>query len=462
MSTQRFSSFLTSLMATAGLAIGIGNVWRFPYMMGSHGGSAFLVLFIVCIVFLSLPALMAEWALARHTRQGTIGAFTATFGPVYGRITGYALLFCITIAGSYYLVVIGNVFYSGYFSVIHGFSEATAPAFKAGLVDNYLQLFLALFVLLTSAFIIQRGVRRGIEFVSNLFVPFFFLVSCYLVYEVLSLPGATTHLSVFLQVDFSRIGFTEVFAAMGQAYFSIGLGATLTLIYGSYLRDDIKLPKLALMTCVSDTGAALLAALYLIPALLVFGMDLTAGPTLLFETLPGLFGILPGGRLFGSLMLIALFLVTLLSYVAVLEAVVSGLLGDTAMARFSKTGLLGDAAMARFSKTGLLGDAAMARFSKTGLLVVLVVIQALLAVFFTFNPENIAIADLLFGSAGLMIGGCLALLALAWGIGRAHTVRQVFGDSHALPASIYFFWIKWIAPGILILVLLGTLYETLT
>ena len=433
MSTQRFSSFLTSLMATAGLAIGIGNVWRFPYMMGSHGGSAFLVLFIVCIVFLSLPALMAEWALARHTRQGTIGAFTATFGPVYGRITGYALLFCITIAGSYYLVVIGNVFYSGYFSVIHGFSEATAPAFKAGLVDNYLQLFLALFVLLTSAFIIQRGVRRGIEFVSNLFVPFFFLVSFYLVYEVLSLPGATTHLSVFLQVDFSRIGFTEVFAAMGQAYFSIGLGATLTLIYGSYLRDDIKLPKLALMTCVSDTGAALLAALYLIPALLVFGMDLTAGPTLLFETLPGLFGILPGGRLFGSLMLIALFLVTLLSYVAVLEAVVSG----------------------------LLGDAAMARFSKTGLLLALVVIQALLAVFFTFKPENIAIADLLFGSAGLMIGGCLALLALAWGIGRAHTVKQVFGTRHTLVTSVYFFWIKWIAPGILILVLLGTLYETL-
>ena len=433
MSTQRFSTFLTSLMATAGLAIGIGNVWRFPYMMGSHGGSAFLVLFIVCIAFLSLPALMAEWALARHTRQGTIGAFTATFGPVYGRITGYALLFCITIAGSYYLVVIGNVFYSGYFSVIHGFSEATAPAFKAGLVDNYLQLFLALFVLLTSAFIIQRGVKRGIEFVSNLFVPFFFLVSFYLVYEVLSLPGATAHLSRFLQVDFSRIGFTEVFAAMGQAYFSIGLGATLTLIYGSYLRDDIKLPKLALMTCVSDTGAALLAALYLIPALLVFGMDLTAGPTLLFETLPGLFGILPGGRLFGSLMLIALFLVTLLSYVAVLEAVVGG----------------------------LLGDADVVRFSKTGLLYALVVIQALLAVFFTFNPENIAIADLLFGSAGLMIGGCLALLALAWGIGRADTVRQVFGTRHTLVTSIYFFWIKWIAPGILILVLLGTLYETL-
>ena len=421
-------------MATAGLAIGIGNVWRFPYMMGSHGGSAFLVLFIGCVVFLSFPALMAEWALARQTRQGTIGAFMATFGPVYGRLVGYALLLCITIAGGYYLVVIGNVFYSGYFSVTHGFSAQTTPAFKAGLVDNHLQLFLALLVLSASAFIIQRGIKRGIELVSNLFVPFFFMVSFYLVYEVLSLPGATAHLSRFLQVDFSRIGFTEVFAAMGQAYFSIGLGATLTLIYGSYLRDDIKLPKLAVMTCIGDTGAALLAAFYLIPALLVFGMDLTAGPTLLFETLPGLFGILPGGRLFGSLMLTALFLVTLLSYVAVLEAVVSG----------------------------LLGDADVIRFSKTGLLAALVIIQALLAVFFTFHPDLIGIADLLFGSAGLMIGGCLALLALAWGIGRAETVRQVFGSRYRLLSSVYFFWIKWVAPALLIIVLAGTLYETVT
>ena len=433
MPVQRFSSFLTSLMATAGLAIGIGNVWRFPYMMGSYGGSAFLVLFIACVVFLSLPALMAEWALARQTRQGTIGSFMATFGPVYGRLVGYGLLACITIAGGYYLVVIGNVFYSGYHSIMHGFSAQTTPAFKAGLGDHYLQLFLVLLILLASAVIIQRGIRRGIEYVSNLFVPFFFLVSFYLVYEVLNLPGATAHLSAFLQVDFSKIGFTEVFAAMGQAYFSIGLGATLTLIYGSYLKDDIKLPKLAVMTCISDTGAALLAAFYLIPALLVFGMDLTAGPTLLFETLPGLFSILPGGRLFGSLMLLSLFLVTLLSYVALIEAVVGG----------------------------LLGDAAIIRFSKTHLLLAIVVIQALLAVFFTFRPELIGIADLLFGSAGMMIGGCLALLALAWGIGRAETVKQVFGTKYKLLSSVYFFWIKWAAPAILIIVLSGTLYEAL-
>ena len=429
----RFSSFLTSLFATAGLAIGIGNVWRFPYMMGSHGGSAFLILFIVCVVFLSFPALMAEWALARQTRQGTIGAFMATFGPVSGRLTGYGLLLCITIAGGYYLVIIGNVFYSGYFSIVHGFRPATAGAFKAGLGDGATQLSLALLLLLASALIIHRGVKRGIEFVSALFVPFFFLVSFYLVFEVLRLPGAAEHLGVFLQADFSKIGFTETFAAMGQAYFSIGLGATLTLIYGSYLKDNISLPRLAAMTCLSDTGAALLAALYLIPALLVFGMDLTAGPTLLFDTLPGLFGLLPGGRLFGSLMLMSLALVTLLSYIAVLEAVVGGLSGDWEAVRFSKTQLLA----------------------------ALVIIEALLLIPFTFRPEWIGLADLLFGSAGLMIGGCLALLALAWGIGRAETVRQVFGAERPVLSAAYFFWIKWVAPAILLAVLGGTLYEAL-
>ena len=133
-------------------------------------------------------------------------------------------------------------------------------------------------------------------------------------------------------------------------------------------------------------------------------------------------------------MLLSLFLVTLLSYVALIEAVVGG----------------------------LLGDAAIIRFSKTRLLLALVVIQALLAVFFTFRPELIGIADLLFGSAGMMIGGCLALLALAWGIGRAETVKQVFGTKYKLLSSVYFFWIKWAAPAILIIVLSGTLYEAIT
>ncbi len=433
MPALRFSSFFSSLMVTAGLAIGIGNVWRFPYMMGSYGGSAFLVVFILFIVLLTLPALMSEWALARHTRQGTIGAFTATFGLLYGRLVGYALLCCLTIAGGYYLVVIGHVFYSTYFATVHGFGQQTTRIFQSGLHNPFLQLSLALFILFIAAFIIHRGVKSGIELVSKLFVPFFFLSSFYLVCKVLTLPGAVTHLSMFLQVDFSKIGFTEVFAAMGQAYFSIGLGATLTLIYGSYLKDEIKLPRLGLMTCLGDTGAALLASLYLIPALLVFGVELTSGPTLLFETLPDLFSTLPGGRLFGSLMLGSLFLVALLSYVALLEALVGGLLGDVERLHINKRQLL----------------------------IGLVTVQALLLLPFTFYPQLIASADMLFGSAAMLIGGCLALLALAWGIGRANTIKQVFGNGYPRLARAYFFWIKWFAPMILFITLSGTLYESL-
>ena len=430
---EYFSSLYTSLMATAGLAIGIGNVWRFPYMMGSYGGSAFLVLFICCIVFISLPALMAEWALARQTRKGTIGVFMATFGPFYGRLVGYSLLFCLTIAGSYYLVVIGNVFYSGYFSTIHGFSAETTPAFQAGMENPTLQLLIAVVILVASIFIVHRGVKRGIEFLSNLFVPFFFLVSFYLVIRVLNLPGASSHLSVFLEVDFRKIGFTEIFAAIGQAYFSIGLGATLTLIYGSYLKDEIRLPKLAIMTCVTDTGAALLAALYLIPALLVFGMDLTSGPTLLFETLPKLFEIIPGGRLFGSLMLVSLVFVTFLSYVAVIESVIGGILDDSEKVSFTKSQLL----------------------------FTMFIIQVILLVPFTFYPQLVGIADLIFGSAGLMIGGCLALLSLTWIVKKEKTIQQIFGGGESTLYTIYFVWIKWVVPAILILVLGGTLYEVI-
>ncbi len=431
---ERFGSFLTSLAATVGLAIGIGNVWRFPYMMGSYGGAAFLLLFIVCIIFLSLPALMAEWALARETRAGTIGAFKVTFGPVYGRIVGYGLLGCLIIAGGYYLAVIANVFFSAWFSVTNGFNTDVIPEFQSGLANAPLQYGIGLVILLMTAVVIQRGIRSGIELLSTIFVPFFFIASFYLVYKTLSMPGAIDHLAEFMKPDFSKIRFTHVFAAMGQAYFSIGLGATLTLIYGSYLRDDIRLPRMAALTCASDVGAAFLAALYLIPALLVFGMDLTSGPTLLFETLPNLLKELPGGRLFGSLMLSSLALVTFLSYVAVVEAVMGGLGDDQESIRISKGWLL----------TGICG------------------VQAVLLLLFTLKPETVAIADLIFGSAGLMFGGALGLLALTWGIGKKKTLYQVFGQRSGFLPILYFFWIKWIVPLILLVVLTGTLYEALT
>lgn len=429
--TEHFGSFFSSLMATAGLAIGLGNVWRFPYMMGSYGGSAFLILFIVCILFLSFPALMAEWALARETRQGTVGAFKATFGTLYGRIVGYSLLLCITIAGGYYLAVIANVFYSSYFSIVYGYSNITTSDFQQGLGNTYLQYLIAIVILLFSVIVIHRGIKRGVEMVSNLFVPFFFIVSIYLAVKVFTIPGTMTHLVAFLEPDFSKIGFKEVFAAMGQAYFSIGLGATLTLVYGSYMKDEIRFPKLAMMTCLSDTGAALLTAFYLIPALLVFGLALDSGPDLLFNTLPRLLEVLPGGRLFGSLMLLSLALVTFLSYVAVLEAVIGSLISDN---------------------DGL---------NKKSLLIIMTCIQAVLLIPFSLYPGIIPVVDLIFGSAGLMAGGCLALIALGWGIGKEKTIRQVFGNNTGFVASIYFFWIKWVVPLILIVVLIGTVYEAL-
>ncbi|NKB35601.1 MAG: hypothetical protein GKR93_00340 [Gammaproteobacteria bacterium] len=429
--TEKFSSFFASLMATAGLAIGLGNVWRFPYMMGSYGGSAFLILFVIFITFMSLPALMAEWALARETKQGTIGAFQASFGIRSGRIVGYMLLFSVTVAGGYYLAVIGNIYYSTWFVIFNGFDAKTIPEFEQGLANNSLQFTIAILVLVVSMLIIYLGVRRGIETVSKIGVPFFFLVSIYLVFRVFTLPGAGDHFAQFLKPDFTRIGFTEVFAAMGQAYFSTGLGATLTIIYGSYIRDDVKLPRLAIMTCVGDASAALLAALYLIPALLVFGLELSAGPSLLFVTLPKLLEVLPGGRIFGSLMLLSLGLVILLSYVAVIEAVIGGVLGD--------------------SKTS--------RFSRKQLLIIMISIQALLLIPFTLKPELIPTIDLIFGSFAMLTGGLLAVVALTWGIGRERTLNQVFGSRRGAFVSFYFVWIKWVVPLILIVVLSGTVYE---
>jgi NSS family neurotransmitter:Na+ symporter len=187
---EQFTSELSTLLTMAGAAIGWGNVWRFPYMMGSYGGSAFLLVFLFCMIFFAIPAVMGEWALGRETRRGPIGAFSAAVGPKLGRLIGYTLVFTVIVANSYYLVVIANVFYSAYFSVAYGFTEQSIPVFQERLANGYLQYAVCLGLLLAALLIIYRGLKNGIEIVSKIFVPFFFFTMMYLIYAAFQLPGA--------------------------------------------------------------------------------------------------------------------------------------------------------------------------------------------------------------------------------------------------------------------------------
>jgi len=427
---QLFSSRTATVLTMIGVAVGLGNVWRFPYMMGRYGGSAFLFVYLAFTAFFAVPALTGELALGRATRRGPVGAFRAAFGPRAGLAAGLLLLFTVLVADSYYVVVIANLAWSLWAGLAHGFGPSTLPALNAGLASGPLQYAIALGLLAASLYVIHRGLRGGIERISKFFVPFFWLAAAALIAGALSLPGAFAKVAVFLHPDFAAMQPLDVFAAMGQSVFSLGLGGTFMLVYGGFMADDTGIPGTAVLTAIGNSGASLLAALFIVPTALVFGLDMTGGPTLVFDTLPRLFHHLPFGEVLGGAFLAGLVMVAFLSNVAALEVLYAG---------------------ADDLRRGGAGGPPR--------LVVIGLLEAVLMVPSAFYPRSIAWLDLVFGSGMQAVGCALAVAALTWGLGRRTTLEQIFGSAEGRGRRLYFHWVRWAVPGALALALFAYLYE---
>ena len=423
---QTFSSSFTTVLTMIGVAVGLGNVWRFPYMMGEYGGSAFLIVYLLFTVTLAIPAMTAEWTLGRETGKGPIGALSSVFGPVWGKRVGSLLVFTMIVSTSYYIVVIGNIAFTATFSVMRGFSDATLSGFELQFSDGWIQYAFGLGILLACMFVLHRGLNKGIEVVSRLFVPFFSLVILYLVANALFLDGAPAKFAAFLKPDFSVLTAEHIFAALGQAFFSLGLAGTIMVIYGSYMQNDQNMTRAAAFTALGDVGAAFLASLFIVPTILVFELDLSQGPTLIFSTLPKLFSVMPGGRILGSAFLVALCLIAFLSAIGALEAIV-----------------------------GSISEVLRSGIGRDKVILVILIIEALVMLPSSLNPDIVGTLDLVFGSGMQMLGSLIALIAVAWGIGRIKTKLQIFGTSDAAWHDKYYLWLKWVVPGVMLIVLSG-------
>ena len=423
---QRFSSRLATLLTMAGLAIGLGNVWRFPYMMGQHGGSAFLLVYIVFMLLLAVPALASEWSLGRATRSGPIAAFKAAYGDHAGLLIGLAILFGVFMATTYYSIVVANVIFSAWFATQSGFSQDSIAQYHAGLGDGGLQYLVSLGVVLVCLWIVHRGLRRGIEAANKMLVPLFGAAALYLVLVTLNLEGAVEKLLEFLKPDFSQAGPSVWFAAMGQACFSVGLSGTMGVMYGAYLQREEKIVPTATATCLLDLGAAFLAAMFVVPAVLVFGLDMAAGPGLLFNTLPELFSVMPGGRWLAPIFLLGWALVAMLSIIASIDTI-AGALSDLSGSRFSRHQWLWS--------IGFLACAVMFPIA--------------------MNPHWIGTLDLVFGSGMFMLGALMAVIAIGWGLGEAATRAQVRTGLKPAMENFVTGWIRYMVPSALAAILIG-------
>lgn len=415
MQRQQFTTKFSALLTMSGAAIGLGNIWRFPYMMGSYGGSAFLLVYLLFMILLAIPALSAEWALGRRAQGGTVSAFILAYGEKRGRALGYLLVAGMVMASSYYLVIIGNVGYMTAYTMLIGFGGDNNARFLEGLGNEPFQYVISVLVLGAILGVAYRGLNDGIEKVSKLFVPFFFLVILYLIFITFQLEGATEKMAEFLRPDFSQLDAKSVFAALGQAAFSVGLGGLIMLVYGSYLSPDTPLLKGAFATALTDTGAALLAALFIFPTILVFGISPEAGPTLLFETLPHLFLQMEGGRAIGALFMTSLFLIAFLSGLAGLEVVI----------------------------TSISDDAEFNGFTRNRTIVTFGSIQTLVMLLPALVPDAIGTMDLIFGSGMQSLGSALALIGLTWCLGKSAVVAE-FGSGTV--TDWLYLWLRWVVP----------------
>jgi NSS family neurotransmitter:Na+ symporter len=427
---QIFSSRISAILTMLGVSIGLGNVWRFPYMMGSYGGSAFLFTYFIFTLLFAVPALMAEMTLGQMNGNGTVDALRLSFGKKAGGFLGYLLLVVVTVAGSYYATIVGNVFYTSCYSLLVGFSNDSTITYNQQLSNHWLQYGVTVFVIIASLYVIYKGLTQGIEAVSKIVMPLFFLALIYMIIHVLLIPGAISKGLEFLKPNWALLGGSEIFAAMGQAFFSVGLGGTFVVVYAGFFKKKENIPVVALFTGLGDMGASVLISLFLIPSILVFGLDMTSGPTLIFQTFPQLFNSMPGGHWIGALFMFSIFVVAFLSLVAAYQVPFTTIQHERPAV------------------------------GKKKILVVIGLLQIALALPSNLFPEIIGVLDLVFGSGMQVLGSLLCILGLTWGVGRIKAMDHMFqANGKRNWHSIIYGWIKWAIPLSLVSVLIGYILE---
>lgn len=336
----QFGTKIGVIMATVGSAVGLGNIWRFPYECGTGGGAAFLIVYIAFVFLLGIPAICAEFALGRSSRKGMPLAYRNTAGNRRWDILGYASILAAFMILAFYAVVAGWTLEYIVDSATGLFKEtpnAERHAQFTSFISGWRAVGWAVLFLIINAVVMLAGVVKGIERVSNILTPLLFLLLIVFCVNSLMMPGAAQGLEFMFKPDFSKLTTDVILGALGQAFFSLSLGMGCLVTYSSYFSDDTPLIKTAIHISVLDTLVAIMAGVIIFPAVFSFGMSPAEGPTLVFEVLPNIFHNMPGGSVWSFLFFVLLALASLTSIISVSEIVVAFLCDEFRMSRKKAT-----------------------------------------------------------------------------------------------------------------------------
>ena len=330
MERGHFSSKLGVILASAGSAVGLGNIWRFPTEVGNNGGAAFILIYLLCIALIGMPIMISEFAIGRHTHANTATAYQMLAPGKWWRIQGGMGVLVAFIIYCYYIVISGWTMFYAFASLSGMLSNADTDfsAFFDNFVSNpWLSLLFTLLFMVIVHYIITRGVQEGIEKFSKIMMPLLLVIILVLTACAFSLPGSAEGLNYLLNPDFSKVNASTILSAIGQAFFSLSLAMGCLCTYASYFRDNTNLPRTATSVIIIDTLVALLAGFIIFPAVYsVPGLEPGEGAGLVFKSLPYVFtqafSHMPWlGYLFSFLFYILLFLAALTSAMSIHEPV---------------------------------------------------------------------------------------------------------------------------------------------
>ncbi len=339
----QWASNIGFILAAAGSAVGLGNIWKFPGKVAANGGGAFILIYLIIIAIVGFSVMLAELSLGRHTHKNIVG----TFNQIDKRFSFIGKLGVLTafVIASYYCVVGGWVFRYIIEYISGAAFGGNYETYFVGLISSGAEsIILQLAFLVMCVLVIVRGVSGGIEKVSKFLMPVLLVILVAITVRSLTLDGAAEGLAFMLTFNFEDITMESIAIAMGQAFFSLSLGMSIMVTYGSYVAKDENLVKSTTSICIIDTMVALLAAFAIIPAVTATGTDMGMGAGFAFIALPAVFEQMPFGNFFGLLFFVLLFFAAFTSAISIIEGVVAYVSEEFKMSRTKATAIISTAA----------------------------------------------------------------------------------------------------------------------
>ena len=446
MEREHFKSTFGVLVAMAGSAIGLGNLWRFPYMVGVYGGAAFIFVYIILVFLLCLPILFSEVIVGRRSHTNAFIAFERLAPGSAWKWTGILMVATPILVVSYYSVIGGwsleYLFKACTFSFTQGATrDELGTIFNSFITSTWTPIIWHTVFLLLTALVILGGVNKGIEKFGKVMMPLLFLTVIAIAVRSFTLPGAKEGLIYLFRPDFTKITPEVCAAALGQGFFSLSVGFGIMLTYGSYTRKDANIATNSTWTAIADLMFALIASCAIMPAVFAFGLNPQEGPGLVFETLPFIFANMPAGGIIAILFFIALLVAALTSSVSLVEVGVAWLVEEKHLSRKASTWIV-------FAVTWIVGILCSLSFGR-------------LSGISIFGNSIFNFLDKFSANFLMPLGALLIVLFVGWKMKKPDVIDE-FTNGGTLKGNLrisgfIYFLIKYIAPVAVIIIFLTNL-----